>query len=118
MGFNFQSAFNQDIWGKKNQFITGVGYDLALTRLKQTEQLNAVEDDELVLGRTWFDSRRMPINLSNEIETEVNLGGRARTMSLFATDTLSIKSKLALNSECKIQPYKGYKPRPHNCDRI
>ena len=67
MGFNFQSAFNQDIWGKKNQFITGVGYDLALTRLKQTEQLNAVEDDELVLGRTWFDSRRMPINLSNEI---------------------------------------------------
>ena len=101
MGFNLQSAFNQDIWGKKNQFITGVGYDLALTRLKQTEQLNAVEDDELVLGRTWFDSRRMPINLSNEIETEVNLGGRARTMSLFATDTLSLNQNWHLTASAR-----------------
>jgi outer membrane receptor protein involved in Fe transport len=101
MGFNLQSAFNQDIWGKKNQFITGVGYDLALTRLKQTEQLNAVEDDEPVLGETWFDSRRMPINLSNEIETEVNLGGRARTMSLFATDTLSLSQSWHLTASAR-----------------
>ncbi|CAM8385598.1 TonB-dependent receptor [Candidatus Methylopumilus planktonicus] len=101
MGFNFQSAFNQDIWGKKNQFITGVGYDLALTRLKQTEQLNAVEDDQPVLGQTWFDSRRMPINLSNEIETEVNLGGRARTMSLFATDTLSLNQSWHLTASTR-----------------
>ena len=101
MGVNFQSAFNQDIWGKKNQFITGVGYDLALTRLKQTEQLNAVEDDQPVLGQTWFDSRRMPINLSNEIETEVNLGGRARTMSLFATDTLSLNQSWHLTASTR-----------------
>ena len=101
MGFNFQSAFNQDIWGKKNQFITGIGYDLALTRLKQTEQLNAVEDDEPVLGETWFDSRRMPINLSNEIETEVNLGGRARTMSLFATDTISLSQSWHLTASAR-----------------
>ena len=101
MGFNLQSAFNQDIWGKKNQFITGVGYDLALTRLKQTEQLNAVEDGEPVLGETWFDSRRMPINLSNEIETEVNLGGRARTMSLFATDTLSLSQSWHLTASAR-----------------
>ena len=101
MGFNFQSAFNQDIWGKKNQFITGVGYDVALTRLKQTEQLNAIDDDEAVLGRTWFDSRRMPINLSDEIETEVNLGGRARTMSLFATDTLSLSQSWHLTASTR-----------------
>ena len=101
MGFNFQSAFNQDIWGKKNQFITGVGYDVALTRLKQTEQLNAIDDDEQVLGRTWFDSRRMPINLSDEIETEVNLGGRARTMSLFATDTLSLSQSWHLTASAR-----------------
>ena len=101
MGFNLQSAFNQDIWGKKNQFITGVGYDLALTRLKQTEQLNAVEEDEPVIGETWFDSRRMPINLSNEIETEVNLGGRARTMSLFATDTLSLTQSWHLTASAR-----------------
>ena len=104
MGFNLQSAFNQDIWGKKNQFITGVGYDLALTRLKQTEQLNDVDADgsgTQVTNGTWFDSRRMPINLSNEIETEVNLGGRARTMSLFATDTLSLSQSWHLTASAR-----------------
>ena len=104
MGFNFQSAFNQDIWGKKNQFIAGVGYDLALTRLKQTEQLNDIDDGapgDQVTGRTWFDNRRMPINLSNEIETEVNLGGRARTMSLFATDTLSLSQSWHLTASSR-----------------
>ena len=60
-----------------------------------------IEDDELVLGRTWFDSRRMPINLSNEIETEVNLGGRARTMSLFATDTLSLNQSWHLTASTR-----------------
>ena len=105
MGFNFQSAFNQDIWGKKNQFIAGGGYDLALTRLKQTEQLNDIDDGDpagdQVTGRTWFDNRRMPINLSNEIETEVNLGGRARTMSLFATDTLSLSQSWHLTASSR-----------------
>jgi len=101
MGFNFQSAFNQDIWGKKNQFIAGVGYDLALTRFKQTEQLNDIDETDQVIGRTWFDSRRMPINLSNQIETEVNLGGRARTMSLFATDTLSLNQNWHLTASAR-----------------
>jgi outer membrane receptor protein involved in Fe transport len=43
----------------------------------------------------------MPINLSNEIETEVNLGGRARTMSLFATDTLSLSQSWHLTASAR-----------------
>ena len=43
----------------------------------------------------------MPINLSNEIETEVNLGGRARTMSLFATDTLSLNQSWHLTASTR-----------------
>jgi outer membrane receptor protein involved in Fe transport len=94
LGFNMQAAFNQPIWGKKNQFIAGVGYDLQRTKFNQTEQPGeAGNGDDIttnaVIG-SWFDSARKPINLEDEIEGTVNLGGRSRTASLFATDTLSL----------------------------
>ena len=99
IGFNLQAAFNQDVWGKKNQFITGFGYDENRTKFKQTEQLSDVDDNGSSPGTNvsgsghidWFASgSRVPINLSSEVETETSLNGRQRTASLFATDTLSI----------------------------
>jgi outer membrane receptor protein involved in Fe transport len=95
MGFNLQAAFNQDVWGKKNLFIAGVGYDVQRTKFTQTEQPSEAEDTDpittpAVIG-TWFDSAtRRPINLEPGVEETVNLNGRSRTASLFATDTLSV----------------------------
>ncbi|QDC46265.1 TonB-dependent receptor [Candidatus Methylopumilus universalis] len=91
LGFNMQAAFNQPIWNMKNQFIAGVGYDLQRTKFYQTEQFTNVGSTELDdLGAFGFDSRRSPANLDDDRETTVNLGGRSRTASIFATDTLSI----------------------------
>ncbi len=90
LGFNVQAAFNQDFWGKKNQFIAGLGYDVQRTKFNQTEQPSEIEDGDPISGVTWFDERRRPINLEDVTETTVNLGGRSRTASIFATDTLSI----------------------------
>jgi len=94
MGFNLQAAFNQDVWGKKNLFIAGVGYDVQRTKFTQTEQPSEAEDTDPIstsaaIG-TWFDSARRPINLDDVIDETVNLNGRSRTGSLFATDTLSV----------------------------
>ena len=95
MGFNLQAAFNQDVWGKKNLFIAGLGYDQQRTKFTQTEQPSEAGDTDpistsAVIG-SWFDSAtRRPINLEDEIESTVNLNGRSRTASLFATDTLSV----------------------------
>ena len=95
LGFNIQAAFNQEILGKKNQLITGLGYDVQRTRFTQTEQLSNVSDspatDIVALADTWFaPGTRKPINLDDDIETEVNLGGKSKTASLFATDTMSL----------------------------
>jgi outer membrane receptor protein involved in Fe transport len=96
LGFNIQAAFNQEVFGKKNQFIAGLGYDVQRTRFTQTEQLSNVTDDNpatnlLTSTDTWFaPGTRKPINLDDEIETEVNLGGKSKTASLFATDTMSL----------------------------
>ena len=95
MGFNLQAAFNQDVWGKKNLFIAGVGYDVQRTKFTQTEQPSEAEDTDpittpAVIG-SWFDSAsRRPINLEPGVDETVNLNGRSRTASLFATDTLSV----------------------------
>jgi outer membrane receptor protein involved in Fe transport len=116
LGFNLQAAFNQDIWGKKNQLITGLGYDLARTKLTQTEQISEVSDGTAgtygssssgatggtnIAGGTWFDSARRPINLDDDVELDVSLGGRSRTASLFATDTLSLNSQWHLTASAR-----------------
>ena len=90
IGFNLQAAFNQDVWGKKNLFIAGLGYDQQRTKFAQNEQPSEVANGTQIEGGTWFDSARKPINLEDEIESTVNLNGRSRTASLFATDTLSL----------------------------
>ncbi len=90
LGSNLQAAFNQDVWGKKNQFIAGLGYDVQLTKFRQTEQPSEVGDGDLVVGQNWFDFARRPINLEDQAEETVNLNGRSRTASIFATDTLSL----------------------------
>ena len=93
LGFNIQAAFNQELLGKKNQLVTGLGYDVQRTKFIQTEQLSDVTagDNIFALRNTYFEpGSRKPTNLDDDIDTEVNLGGRSKTASLFATDTMSL----------------------------
>jgi outer membrane receptor protein involved in Fe transport len=90
LGLSAQIAFNQDLLGKKNQFISGFGYDLSLLKFSQSEQLSEVEVGDPVGDGIWFDNARRPINLDNNITTTTRLGGKTETISLFATDTLSL----------------------------
>jgi outer membrane receptor protein involved in Fe transport len=90
-GFTLQSTFNQDILGKKNQLITGLGFDYSKVKFGQSTELTTAEDDEAPL--TGFDASRGLINLSGDKETTVSLLGKTKTYSLFATDTLSLNKE-------------------------
>jgi outer membrane receptor protein involved in Fe transport len=105
LGFNLQAAFNQDLLGKKNQLIAGLGYDVQRTKFIQTEQLSDVDGPTgtsytagdtsgtniFSTGNSYFESgTRKPTNLDDDIDTEVNLSGKSKTASLFATDTMSL----------------------------
>jgi outer membrane receptor protein involved in Fe transport len=50
LGFTLQAAFNQDLFGKKNQFIAGVGYDYSKIRFNQSRLVTLWEDSELSGG--------------------------------------------------------------------
>jgi outer membrane receptor protein involved in Fe transport len=87
-GFNAQLAFNQPILNKQNQFIIGGGYDESKVRFAQNTEFGLINASR---GVTSFDD---PV--VNEREEQVDLHGKTKTYSLFATDTLSLNDYVHL----------------------
>ncbi|MDG1453835.1 MAG: TonB-dependent receptor [Methylophilaceae bacterium] len=84
-GFNAQLAFNQPLFGKENQLITGVGYDYSKIDFKQSSEFGLVNATRGVDG----------IGVEGD-EAEVNLSGKTNSWGVFATDTLSLNDQWAL----------------------
>lgn len=78
-GFTTQMTFNQDVMGKKNQFITGLGYDYGKTDFSQNSELGNITATRGVSGVGEFND-----------EADVDLSAKSKTWSVFATDTLSL----------------------------
>jgi outer membrane receptor protein involved in Fe transport len=122
LGFTLQAAFNQDLMGKKNQFIAGVGYDYSKIRFNQSRLVNLWEDSELVvspngvvspgdddLGDLGFGSSNSEIFTANRAFSNGGSGLRAedptthlkskqQTYSIFATNTLSLDQNWHINA--------------------
>ena len=125
LGFTLQAAFNQDLMGKKNQFIAGVGYDYSKIRFSQSRLVNLWEGSELMqdgsngvggddgdngweLGSLFgssrteiFDSNRAFSSVGSGIQDEdqtTQLRSKQQTYSIFATDTLSINQQWHVNA--------------------
>lgn len=110
-GATGQVSFNQDLWGMKNQFVAGAGYDYTLLRYKQGERVNFadVEDGqqtpvEIIDGSGSagvFDASRAPILSGDGLlpyRQTTGLTGKQYTARLFATDTLSLNDKWHVNA--------------------
>ena len=81
---------SQVTWAtEKNQLTAGASADLARINFEQTSQLF-----------TTFDASRGMVasTLDSTVNDEVSLKGRSRTLSVFATDTYNVTSKLALTA--------------------
>jgi outer membrane receptor protein involved in Fe transport len=115
-GFTGQVTFNQDLMGKKNQFIVGTGFDYSKIRFSQRENVKLSSASELdgdltyngvvfsganALTTNVFDSSREPILSGTGAlapTQTVGLTGKQWTGSLFATDMLSLNDKWHLNA--------------------
>ncbi len=78
-GVTTQVAFSQDLMGKKNQLITGLGYDYGRTKFKQTSEFGNINASRGVDGIGVFSD-----------DAPVDLEAESKTWSIFATDTLSL----------------------------
>lgn len=79
-GLTGQLTFSDDFLGKKNQFITGAGYNQGKTKFKQSTEYGNVTASRGVAGIGEF----------NDDEAPVDLKAKTENYSLFATDTLSL----------------------------
>jgi outer membrane receptor protein involved in Fe transport len=78
-GLTGQFTFSQDLLGKKNQLITGAGYDLGRTKFNQNSELGNVNANRGINGVGEFND-----------EADVKLKAKSETWSVFATDTMSL----------------------------
>lgn len=76
-GMTAQLAFNQDLATKKNQLVIGAGYDQSKIKFNQTAEFGLLNAARSVDGLGFTGD-------------ETQLHGKTDTMSLFATDTLSL----------------------------
>lgn len=120
LGFSLQAAFNQDLLGKKNQFIAGVGYDYSKIRFNQSRQVNVWEGSEIggieleeaeISGapanfalsevEDIFTSSRAFSALGGGLKADeptTHLKSKQQTYSIFATDTLSLNQEWHVNA--------------------
>ena len=89
-GIQAQLAFNQDLLGKKNQFILGTGYDRSVVRFSQTQEFGE-----------FFDATRAPSTLTGFVDQTVNLKGKTETWHMLATDTLSMSDLVHINAAAR-----------------
>ena len=78
IGLTGQFTFSQDLFGKKNQLITGAGYDQGRTQFSQSSELGNLNASRGINGVGEFND-----------EADVQLKAKSETWSLFATDTMS-----------------------------
>ena len=117
-GATAQATLNQDLFGKKNQFVLGAGYDYTLLRFRQSEHVN-VKDVEGNVGpvdsngdptmiEVWdggtiadlFDSSRQVLLQGNGLldpRQSTGMTGKQWTARLFANDIISLNDQLHAN---------------------
>lgn len=89
-GFSVQLAATANTGGIKHQFTGGAAYDGSSARFTQSTQLGYLNPDRSVTGLNAFADGVSGGTVDGApLDNRVNLHGRTRTWSLYATDTLS-----------------------------
>ena len=73
-----------------HQFTAGLGYDASRVRFSQTSQFGYLNPDRSVTPVNFFADGTEIDDSGVPVDSQVNLSGRTRTWSLFATDTLTL----------------------------
>lgn len=92
-GMSGQVSISGELSGRKNLFIAGAGYDQSNLHFQQSGQYGYINPDRSVTPvDAWADGTQNAGAGETALDSRVNLNGRTRTYSVFATDTLSLNN--------------------------
>ncbi len=97
-GLQGQLNWEGDLAGRKNLFVAGAAVDISRVHFRQGSELGYINADHSVTGVGAFgDGGVTGGDVDGEpYDTRVDLSGRTRTWSLFATDTLALNPQTHL----------------------
>lgn len=96
-GVNLQLGLGRELGGLRHQFTLGGGADTSRTSFLQTTQLGYLNPDRSVTGIDAFaDGVSGGLLDGAPLDNRVDLTGRTRTVSLYASDTVSLSNALHL----------------------
>lgn len=95
-GLSGQFTASGKLWQQKNQFTGGAAVDVSKVSFQQSAQFGYLNPDHSITPVNFFADGTELDDDGSPIDSRVDLTGRTRTWSLYATDTLSIKDTLHL----------------------
>lgn len=95
-GLNGQATLNGKLGEHKHQLTAGAGFDASRMHFIQTSQFGYLNPDRSITPVNFFADGTEIGDDGQPVDNRVDLKGRSRTWSLFATDTLSLYDVLHL----------------------
>jgi outer membrane receptor protein involved in Fe transport len=95
-GASGQATLSGRLGGQRNQFTLGAGYDTSRVDFRQSAQFGYLNPDHSITPVDFFADGTELDDDGSPVDARVDLSGRTRTASVFATDTLDIGDTLHL----------------------
>ncbi len=95
-GVSGQVTLSGKLAGQNNQFILGAAYDKSRVDFTQSAQFGYLNPDHSVTPVDFFADGSEIDDDGTPVDARVDLAGRTRTASVYATDTLSVSDTLHL----------------------
>lgn len=96
-GVSGQLSSSQTLWGRANQFVAGFAHDRNAVRFGQSTELGYLNPDRSVTGVNAFGDGKTGGDVDGEpFDVRVDLRGKIRTYSVYATNNLALAPNLHL----------------------
>lgn len=112
-GASAQATLSGQLGGRRNQFTFGAAYDASRVDFRQSSQFGYLNPDRSVTPVDFFADGSEIDDDGTPIDARVDLLGRTRTASAFASDTVSLDEALHLTLSGRYN-----RTTVHNRDRI
>jgi outer membrane receptor protein involved in Fe transport len=95
-GLSAQATLSGQLQGHANQFTIGVAHDASRVAFRQSSQFGYLNPDRSITPVDFFADGSEIDDDGSPIDARVDMDGRTRTASVYATDTLSLSDALHL----------------------
>ncbi len=116
-GFSGQFTVLADLAGARHAVTAGAAFDASHATFRQTSQFGYLNPDRSITPVAFFADGTEIDDDGTPVDNRVDLSGRMRTWSVYASDSIALNQDLTLDRFRPLQPQHGAQPRRHHARR-